>query len=45
MIHPKYLKEISPDVKLVEFTNQAVQTNKIYVKPGIYAMSNRKVES
>jgi len=45
MIHPKYLKDISSGVQVVEFTNQAVQTNKVYVKPGIYAMSNRKVES
>jgi hypothetical protein len=47
MIHPKYLKDIvnNDNMTVFEFANQAVQGNKVYVKPGIYAMSNRKIES
>ena len=33
------------NLSCIEFCNQCVQMDKVYVKPGSYALSNRKLES
>lgn len=35
---------MSKDLSYIEFRNQCIQGNKVYVKPGSYALSSRKIE-
>ena len=38
-------RDIDNSLDLIEYSNECIQKNIVYVKPGIYAMSSRKVES
>lgn len=38
-------KDIDSSIDLLEYKNPCIQENIIYVKPGVYAMSSRKIES
>lgn len=38
-------KEIDNTIDLIQYKDQCVQEDVIYVKPGVYAMSSRKIES
>lgn len=38
-------KDIDNSLDLINYSNECIQKNIIYVKPGIYAMSSRKVDS
>ena len=38
-------KEIDNTIDLIQYKDQCVQDDVIYVKPGVYAMSSRKIES
>lgn len=37
--------KLSNDLSFVEFKNQCLQGYEVYVKPGVYALSSRKIES
>lgn len=38
-------KDIDNSLNVIEYSNDCIQKNIVYVKPGIYAMSSRKIES
>jgi len=37
--------QVTDDLSFVNFKNQCLQDYKVYVKPGVYALSDRKIES
>lgn len=37
-------KEIDNTIDLIQYKDQCVQEDVIYVKPGVYAMSSRKID-
>ena len=38
-------KDIDNSLDLIKYEDQCIQEDIIYVKPGIYAMSSRKIDS
>lgn len=39
------VNELIDSLRVVEFENKCIQLDTIYVKPGVYALSSRKIES